>query len=95
MGNGTAPETRWQQSYDTTLADVFEVQSAVAARVADNLGVVLSPPARNQLAVAPTQNLARVRLVFAKRLAHSDTTRRPCAAPSRLASRQWHSTRRS
>jgi eukaryotic-like serine/threonine-protein kinase len=58
VGNGTAPETRWQQSYDTTLADVFEVQSAVAARVADNLGVVLSPPARNQLAVAPTQNLA-------------------------------------
>ncbi len=58
VGQGTAPETRWQQSYDTTLADVFDVQSAVATRVADNLGVVLSPPARDQLAAAPTQNLA-------------------------------------
>ena len=41
---GGAAETRWQQSYDTTLADVFEVQSAVATRVADKMGVVLSQP---------------------------------------------------
>jgi eukaryotic-like serine/threonine-protein kinase len=58
VGQGTAPETRWQQSYDTTLADVFEVQSAVAARVADKLGVVLSAPARMQMEAHPTQNLA-------------------------------------
>ena len=58
VGQGTAPETRWQQSYDTTLADVFGVQSAVAARVADKLGVVLSAPARTQLEAPPTQNLA-------------------------------------
>lgn len=58
VGQGTAPETRWQQSYDTTLADVFDVQSAVATRVADKLGVVLSPPARVQLEARPTQNLA-------------------------------------
>ena len=55
---GAAPETRWQQSYDTTLADVFDVQTAVASRVADKLGVVLSPPAQTQLAARPTQNLA-------------------------------------
>ncbi len=55
---GAAPETRWQQSYDTTLADVFDVQAAVATRVADKLGVVLSPPAQTQLAARPTQNLA-------------------------------------
>ena len=55
---GAAPETRWQQSYDTTLADVFDVQSAVAIEVADKLGVVLSPPAQTQLAARPTQNLA-------------------------------------
>lgn len=53
-----APETKWQQSYDTTLADVFDVQAAVATRVADRLGVVLSPPTQAQLAVRPTQNLA-------------------------------------
>jgi eukaryotic-like serine/threonine-protein kinase len=56
--DGAAPETKWQQSYDTTLADVFDVQSAVATRVADMLGVVLSPPAQMQLAARPTQNLA-------------------------------------
>jgi eukaryotic-like serine/threonine-protein kinase len=56
--NGAAPETKWQQSYDTTLADVFDVQSAVATRVADKLGVVLSPPAQTQIAARPTQNLA-------------------------------------
>ena len=55
---GTTPETRWQQSYDTTLADVFDVQTAVATQVADKLGVVLSPPAQSQLAARPTQNLA-------------------------------------
>lgn len=56
--NGAAPETKWQQSYDTTLADVFDVQAAVAARVADKLGLVLSPPVQAQLAARPTQNLA-------------------------------------
>jgi eukaryotic-like serine/threonine-protein kinase len=55
---GSAPATKWQQSYDTTLADVFDVQSAVASRVADNLGVVLSSPAQTQIAARPTQNLA-------------------------------------
>jgi serine/threonine-protein kinase len=58
VGQGRAPETRWQQSYDTVLADVFDVQSAVATRVADNLGVVLSAPARSALAARPTRNLA-------------------------------------
>ncbi len=56
--DGAAPELKWQQSFDTTLADVFDVQAAVATRVADKLGVVLSPPAQAQLAARPTQNLA-------------------------------------
>jgi eukaryotic-like serine/threonine-protein kinase len=58
VGAGRVPVTKWQQSYDTTLADVFDVQAAVATRVADKLGVVLSPPAQTQLAARPTQNLA-------------------------------------
>ena len=58
LREGAAPATRWRQSYDTTLADVFDVQSAVATRVADKLGVVLTPPAQTQLASRPTQNLA-------------------------------------
>ncbi len=56
--DGAVSETKWQQSYDTTLADVFDVQAAVASRVADKLGVVLSSPAQTQLAGRPTQNLA-------------------------------------
>jgi eukaryotic-like serine/threonine-protein kinase len=53
-----APRTIWQQTYDTTLADVFQVQSSVASKVAANLGVVLSAPTQAQLAQRPTQNPA-------------------------------------
>jgi eukaryotic-like serine/threonine-protein kinase len=54
----SAPRTIWQQTYDTTLADVFQVQSSVASKVAANLGVVLSAPTQAQLEQRPTQNLA-------------------------------------
>lgn len=57
MMQESAPRTIWQQTYDTTLADVFQVQTAVASRVAANLGVVLNAPAQAQLAQKPTQNL--------------------------------------
>jgi hypothetical protein len=57
MSTESAPRTIWQQTYDTTLADVFQVQSAVASKVAANLGVVLNPPAQAQIAQKPTQNL--------------------------------------
>jgi serine/threonine-protein kinase len=56
--DGAPAETKWQQSYDTTLADVFDVQAAVATQVAARLGVVLSSPAEARLAARPTQNLA-------------------------------------
>jgi len=36
---------------------VFQVQSSVASRVAENLGVVLNAPAETQLAQRPTKNL--------------------------------------
>jgi eukaryotic-like serine/threonine-protein kinase len=55
---GVQPAIRWQSSYDTTLADVFDVQAAVATRVAEHLGIVLSPPALAGLDARPTQNLA-------------------------------------
>jgi eukaryotic-like serine/threonine-protein kinase len=58
VAEGHSAVTKWQQSFDTTLADVFDVQSAVASRVADHLGVVLSPPAQSQVAARPTQNIA-------------------------------------
>jgi eukaryotic-like serine/threonine-protein kinase len=57
LSRDNAPRTIWQQTYDTTLADVFQVQSSVASRVAENLGVVLNAPAETQLAQRPTKNL--------------------------------------
>ncbi len=58
VSEGRSAVTKWEQSFDTTLADVFDVQTAVASRVADKLGVVLSPPAQAQIADRPTQNIA-------------------------------------
>ena len=58
LSQESAPRTIWQQTYDTTLADVFQVQSSVASKVAANLGVVLNAPAQAQLAQKPTENLA-------------------------------------
>jgi len=58
VSEGGTPESKWQQSFDAPLTDVFQVQADVAGRVADKLGVVLSPPAQAQLAAKPTQNLA-------------------------------------
>jgi TolB-like protein/tRNA A-37 threonylcarbamoyl transferase component Bud32/tetratricopeptide (TPR) repeat protein len=57
VSEGRSAVTKWDQSFDTTLADVFDVQTAVATRVADKLGIVLSPPAQARIADRPTQNI--------------------------------------
>ncbi len=51
-------ESKWQQSFDAAISDVFQVQADVAGRVAQALDVALSEPARQQLAERPTANLA-------------------------------------
>jgi eukaryotic-like serine/threonine-protein kinase len=56
--DGVQPAIRWQRSYDTTLADVFDLQSAVASRVAENLGLVLTPAAQTRIEALPTKNVA-------------------------------------
>ncbi len=58
IGSSGPSATKWHQSFDTTLADVFAVQSSVATQVAERLGVVLSPFAQTQLAAKPTKNIA-------------------------------------
>lgn len=58
LSQESAPRTIWQQTYDTTLADVFQVQSSVASKVAANLGVVLNASTQAQLEQRPTQNPA-------------------------------------
>jgi TolB-like protein len=52
----TAAE-KWGHPFDAPLTDVFAVQSDIATRVADALGVALSPALRTEIANRPTKNL--------------------------------------
>jgi eukaryotic-like serine/threonine-protein kinase len=53
-----SPTTKWQQPFDAALTDVFQVQSDIASKVADSLGVALGEGQRKQLEDKPTENLA-------------------------------------
>jgi TolB-like protein/Flp pilus assembly protein TadD len=53
-----APATRWQESFDAVLDDVFKVQGEIATRVAGALRLTLGARDEQKLAVAPTTNLA-------------------------------------
>ena len=52
------PESKWQQSFDAALTDVFQVQSDVATKVARALGVALGAGEEKSLSEKPTANLA-------------------------------------
>jgi TolB-like protein/tetratricopeptide (TPR) repeat protein len=56
-GSGT-PTSKWQQPFDAALTDVFQVQSDIATRVAQALGVALGSREERRLEATPTQNLA-------------------------------------
>ncbi len=53
-----APATKWQQPFDASLTDVFQVQSDIAAKVVDSLGVALAEKQEKTLTDAPTRNVA-------------------------------------
>ena len=53
-----APATKWQQPFDASLTDVFQVQSDIAAKVVDSLGVALAEKQEKKLTDAPTKNVA-------------------------------------
>jgi TolB-like protein/Flp pilus assembly protein TadD len=53
-----APASRWQQSFDASLTDVFQVQSDIAARVGEALGVALAETQEKSHADKPTANVA-------------------------------------
>src|SRR5262249_53679895 len=55
---GSAPTTRWQQSFDAQLTNVFQVQADIASRVAQALDVTLGATAQQRLAERPTANRA-------------------------------------
>ncbi len=56
-GKGT-PITRWQDSFDAVVEDVFRVQGEIAAQVAGALKVTLGAREQRQLSGQPTKNLA-------------------------------------
>jgi TolB-like protein/Flp pilus assembly protein TadD len=53
--NGTA---RWQQPFDASITDVFQVQANIAGQVAEALNLALGAGEKQALAQKPTQNLA-------------------------------------
>jgi eukaryotic-like serine/threonine-protein kinase len=54
---GGAPVTQWQEPFDAALTDVFQVQTEIAGRVVQALGVALGSDERQQLAENPTRSL--------------------------------------
>jgi len=50
--------TQWQQAFDASLTDVFQVQGDIAGKVAAALNVALSEGQQAQLGARPTENLA-------------------------------------
>jgi len=57
-GHGGTPTSRWQESFDEVLEDVFRVQTEIATRVAGALKVTLDEREQQRLADRPTTNLA-------------------------------------
>ena len=53
----SAPTSKWQQPFDASITDVFQVQSDIATKVAQALGGALGTQEQRQLAEKPTQNL--------------------------------------
>jgi TolB-like protein/Tfp pilus assembly protein PilF len=55
---GAAPTTKWQQPFDASLTDVFQVQADIATKVAAALNLALGDSVRHELSARPTENLA-------------------------------------
>ena len=53
-----APASKWQQPFDAAITDVFQVQSDIASKVAQALGVALGAGEEKRLSEKPTENLA-------------------------------------
>jgi TolB-like protein/Flp pilus assembly protein TadD len=58
MTRRDAPISKWQQPFDASLTNVFEVQSGIASKVAQALGVALRAGEEKRLFEKPTENLA-------------------------------------
>jgi len=52
------PTSKWQQTFDAPLTDIFKVQSDIASQVAQSLGVALGATQQKRLEDRPTENMA-------------------------------------
>jgi TolB-like protein/Flp pilus assembly protein TadD len=52
------PASKWQQPFNASLTDVFQVQSDIATKVAQALGATLGAGDQKRLSEKPTENLA-------------------------------------
>ena len=57
VGGVRTPTSKWQQTIDASLVDVFQVQTEIATAVADRLRLTLGAGERASLAERPTRNL--------------------------------------
>jgi eukaryotic-like serine/threonine-protein kinase len=58
VSGSSPPSLRWQQPFDAALTDVFQVQSDIASKVAQALGVALGAGDAKWISEKPTKNLA-------------------------------------
>ncbi|HEY9519666.1 MAG TPA: protein kinase [Gemmatimonadales bacterium] len=73
--------SKWQQSFDASVTDVFQVQGNIASQVAGALGVALGGKEQEQLAERPTDNIAAYDLYLkGEALTSSDPATRRQAA---------------
>ena len=95
---GAAPTTKWQQPFDASLTDVFQVQADIATKVASALNAALGDSVRRELAAKPTANLAAYDAYLKGRpppRAWPWLIRRVCGGPSASTSRRSPWTRGS
>lgn len=50
--------SKWQQSFDASVTDVFQVQGSIASQVAGALGVALGSKDQQEMAARPTRDIA-------------------------------------
>jgi serine/threonine-protein kinase len=57
VGTDGTPTIRWQQPFDASISNVFEVQGDIATQVAEKLGVALGATQHATLKARPTNNV--------------------------------------
>jgi TolB-like protein/Flp pilus assembly protein TadD len=57
LSENAPPRVKWGHSLDALLTDVFEVQTSIAAQVADALGIAFKTEDRDQIEEQPTHDL--------------------------------------